>query len=375
MKRINFGGIECGAESLKNLISCWTSTWVSGGKLVKKFEDKWSKMFGYAASVAMSSGTDADIQACIALYDFGAKRGDEIIVPACAFIATANSILAAGFKPVFVDIEIETLNINPDLIEAAITDKTVAIMAVHTMGKPCDMVKIMGIAKAHNLKVIEDCCEAHGAEIKDEFIGKFGDFATFSFYQAHLVNCAEGGMVSVNNPEYADILRSTRCHGRIMDGTNYFDFPRYGLNSKMNDLEASFGLEGLEKFQNTFTFRQMNYYDLIEEFSTLKDKFFISEQDEEVTNSPHAFSITIKDPNKYNFKVFHDYMMENGIEVKRNFGSTPTQHKSFEWMGHKLGDFPEAEYVGSHGLHFGIHQGLSMKDVEYISKTVKEFFV
>ena len=168
-------------------------------------------------------------------------------MPALSFVATANSILAAGFIPKFVDIEVETLNINPSKIKPAITGKTRAIMVVHTMGKPCDMDSILEIAKAHNLKIIEDACEAHGASYKERIVGSIGDMGTFSFYAAHLIVCGEGGMVVTNNDEIANVIRSVKSHGRP-PGSIYFDFQRIGFNSKMNDLEAAVGLEGIEYF-------------------------------------------------------------------------------------------------------------------------------
>ena len=159
----------------------------------------------------MSSGTSADIAACMTLYDFGAKRGDEVIVPALAFAAVGNSVLAAGLTPRFVDIEKDTMNINPYKIDEKINDKTKAVMAVHTMGKPCEMDVICDIAERNNLKVIEDCCEAHGARYKGKIVGHWGDVATFSAYAAHLICCGEGGMSSTNNKEIAEVKSGEVC--------------------------------------------------------------------------------------------------------------------------------------------------------------------
>ena len=155
-KIIKFGDLIVSKKAKKIINKAIDSNFVSGGALIKGLEEKWGKLFGYKYNVAVSNGTDADMAACLVLYDFGAQRGDEIIVPALAFAAAGNSVLAAGFKPVFVDIERKTLNINSGLIEEKITSKTRAIMAVHTMGKPCDMNAIQKIAKKHNLKIIED---------------------------------------------------------------------------------------------------------------------------------------------------------------------------------------------------------------------------
>lgn len=370
--RIQFGELKIGDIAKKHLQEVIDTNWASGGPKVKLFEEGWGKLFDYKHNVAMSSGTDADINACAVLYDFGAQRGDEIIVPTLSFIATSNAVLAAGFKPVFVDVEKHTLNINPQKIEEKITPKTRGIMVVHTMGKPCEMDSIMDIAKKHRLKVIEDACEAHGAKFKGKYIGQWGDMATFSYYAAHLICCGEGGMVSTNNPKIAEVLQSTRSHGRKL-GTLYFDHLRFGLNSKMNDMEASLGLQGVSEFWNTFNTRKENLYYLLNKLKDLeKFAWFNIEEAHEVV-SPHAFSITLKDP-KYNGTALYQFLEKNGIMCKRNFGSIPTQHGAFKFMGHQLGEFPEAEYIGENGLHFGIHQFLKRDDLDFISDMVHHYF-
>jgi len=212
--RIMFGDLKIGDIAKQYIQRALNENWVSEGANVKEFEGKFASKFGYKHAIATSSGTDADIVSCASLYEFGADRGDEVIVPALTFVASANSILAAGFTPKFVDIEVETLNIDPNKIEEAITNKTRAIMAVHLMGKPCEMDSIMEIAKAHNLKVIEDACEAHGATYKGRVVGSIGDMGTFSFYAAHLIVAGEGGMVVTNNDEIANVVRSVKSHGR-----------------------------------------------------------------------------------------------------------------------------------------------------------------
>ena len=149
--RVKFGDLKIGDIAKKYIQRALDENWASEGTNVEEFERKFADTFGYKHAIATSSGTDADIVSCASLYDFGAKRGDEIITGALSFVSTANSILAAGFIPRFVDIEVETLNIDPAKIEEAITDKTRAIMVVHTMGKPCQMDSIMEIARVHNL--------------------------------------------------------------------------------------------------------------------------------------------------------------------------------------------------------------------------------
>jgi dTDP-4-amino-4,6-dideoxygalactose transaminase len=370
MKRIEFGELVIGEVARKNLMHVCDTNWASGGPKVKQLEKEWSEIFDYNRSVAMSSGTDAVTASCLALYDIAdAKRGDEVIVPALSFIATSNAVRAAGLTPVFVDVKKETLNINESKIEAAITSKTVAIMPVHTMGRPAEMDTICDIAEEYNLVVIEDACEAHGATYKDKYIGHWGDMSVYSYYIAHLVCCGEGGMVSVNDNYLADVLASCRSHGRPFNSV-YFDHQRVGYNSKMNDLEASIGLEAVGVFWETFNTRHATMKRMRAAATGYEDVAYFSEEDEGNRNCPHGFSITCKEEGK--IKLVEEIFDKYNIHHKRNFGCIPTQHRAFEDMGYSLGDFPEAEWVGDNGIHIGCHQHLSEEDIQRIELAIKE---
>lgn len=370
--RINFGDLVIGDIAKDRIKKALDKNWVTEGGNVREFEEKFAKQFGYKHAIATSSGTDACIAALSSLYDFGAKRGDEIIVPATTFVATANAVLAAGFIPKFVDIEVETLNINPNILEEKITDKTKAIMPVHLMGKPCDMDKIIKIADEHNLKVIEDSCEAHGAKYKDKYIGTIGDMGCFSFYVAHLVICGEGGMIVTDDDETANVLRSVRTHGRPT-GSIYFDFQRFGLNLRMNDLTAAIGIEGIENFEKTFNKRKENMYKLLDLTKDLEKYCYFMKEGENEVVCPHAFPLVLKKP-EYNLEKLYQFLEKNGIQCKTLFGSLPTNHKAFDFLKYKKGDFPNAEYIQENGLHFGIHQYLTEKDMKFISDTLKDYF-
>lgn len=371
--RVTFGDLKIGATARKNLQTVMDTNWASEGPMVRDFEKNWNDLFGYHQSVSMSSGTDACINACLVLYDRGAKRGDEIICPALTFVATVNAIVLAGFVPKFVDIDRGTLNIDPEKIRDALTDKTRGIMVTHTMGKPCDMNSIMSIANEKDLFVMEDSCEAHGAKIGNKYIGQFGHVAMFSFYTAHIVVAGEGGMCSTMYSEVADILCSTKSHGRT-PGSAYFDFHRIGLNSKMNDLEAAIGLEGVEQFYQTIEKRVANRKVLMDLLEDLQDSLWfpnLGTDDEFV--SPHAFPIIFREDNPEMCTGLYQSLEQNSIQCKTLFGSMPTQHLAFEYLGHKIGDFPEAEFVGNNGLHFGVHQYLDADDMSYVSEKIHDF--
>lgn len=370
--RITFGHIEIGNIARKYLDAAIQRNWVSEGPNVKQLETDFAKKFGYSHAIATSSGTDAGLVAMAALHSLGASRGDEVITPALAFVATANCILAAGLVPKFVDVELETLNINPALIEQAITPRTRAIQVVHTMGKPCKMHEILEIARRHNLIVIEDACESHGATLNGKVVGSFGSMGLFSFYAAHIICSGEGGMISTSDSELAALCRSVRSHGR-RGGELYFHFDRIGFNSKMNDLEAAIGIEGLEMFDQTFSARRRHLSRLWSLLQPLESQVMLYPDGLNEVICPHAFPLVLRDEKK-SIEGLYTYLEDKGIQCKTLFGSLPTQHSAFKFLKYQEGDFPVAERIGKTGLHFGVHQYLTDEDIEFAASTVRSFF-
>ncbi len=370
--RVTFGHIEVGESGRRYLDEALGRNWVSEGPNVRKFEENFAKRFGHAHAVATSSGTDAGIVAFAALFERGVKRGDEVITPALAFTATANCLLANGLMPKFVDVELETLNMNPSLIEAAITSKTKAIQVVHTMGKPCRMEEVLTIARQAHLPVIEDCCEAHGAQFKGKTVGTFGVMGLFSFYAAHLICSAEGGMIVTDDAELTELCRSVRTHGRRR-GELYFHFDRVGFNCKMNDLEAAIGLEGLEMFDGTFNIRRSYMLRLRKMLSPVEKHLIVYHDAPDEVISPHAFPLVLRDEGQ-SVDGLYRHLESQGIQCKTLFGSLPTQHSAFNFLGYREGEFPVAERIGRTGLHFGVHQYLSEEDIDYIAESVSSYF-
>jgi dTDP-4-amino-4,6-dideoxygalactose transaminase len=393
MIKIPFGTISITEESKKLINEILESKRLSGGKYVRKFEEKFAQKLGTKTAVALSSGTDADALALAVLYDFGAKRGDEIIVPALSFVATGNAVLQAGFKPLFVDIEKETLNIDPSKIEAVITPRTKAILVVHLMGKPAEMDEILKIAKKHNLFVIEDAAEAHGSVYKGKNVGTMGDMAAFSTYLAHMVSTVEGGVVATDREEFAEILRSLRSHGRsckcsvctlnlaggfcpkrFENGEDIrFLFERIGFSAKMNELEAAVGLGSLDIYDEILSKRRENLLTLMEKFEKFEPYLTTIKEKEGETIGPHAFSIILTENAPFGRNQLVDYLEKNEIETRHLFSSMPTQCQGFTFLGYKLGEFPNAEYIGKSGLHVGVHQGLNREHIDYVVEKVDKF--
>lgn len=393
--KVPFGTISI-TQKAKDLIKeILDSNRVTSGKYVRQFEEKFAELIGIKEAVALSSGTDADALALAVLYDFGAKRNDEIIVPALSFVGTGNAVLQAGFKPLFIDIDRKTLNINPLKIEEMITEKTKAIMPVHLMGKPADMNAINDIAKRYNLFVIEDAAEAYGAVYKGRNIGTLGDMAAFSLYVAHMVTTIEGGIVVTDRPEFAEILRSLRTHGRACKckvcvlnvssdycperfryGDNVdlrFLFERIGYSCKMNELEAAVGLGSLEIYDEILKKRRENLEYLMKEFKRFSPYLVSIEENPDEKLGLQAFPVIIQEGADFTREELTNFLEKQEIETRTIFSSMPTQCPGFKLLGYELGEFPNAEYIGNNGFHIGIHQDLEKKHLDYFLSTVEDF--
>jgi len=391
--RIPFGTISITPESKDLIKKILDTEWVSCGKYVREFEEGFANLIGSKEAEAVNSGTSAIVLALSVLYDFGAKRGDEIILPALSFAATGNAVLEAGFKPVFVDVKKATLNINPAQIEKVITKKTRAILPVHLMGKPADMDAIRKIAKKYNLYVIEDAAEAHGAVYKGNKVGTLGDMAAFSLYLAHMISTIEGGIIVTDNSQFAEIIRSLRSHGRSCKckvcllnlGSNYcpqrfqhgydtrFVFERIGYSVKMNELEAAVGLGNLKIYKEIFKRRRRNLLLTKERFKKFRPYLTTIEETKDEVIGPHAFPMIVQKNTYFNRNQLVEFLEKNGIEARYLFSSMPTQCKGFAFLGYKMGDFPNAEYIGDNGLHIGVHQDLGKEHIDYFIETINRF--
>jgi dTDP-4-amino-4,6-dideoxygalactose transaminase len=361
VKRVEFGECKISENMKKAVNECLDSNWLTIGPRVKEFEEKFAKRFGHKYAVMVNSGTSADMAILMTL------EPGEIILPALGFIAAANAVRAASHTPVFVDIERETLNIDPTRIEREINQRTRAIMVINTMGRPCELDPILDLCEKYNLKLIIDGCESHLCEYKGKGMGSYGD-TTYSFFTAHCLFGVEGGAIGTDSEETYNKLRSIRSHGREPESL-YFDHQRYGLNFKPTDLNASIALCSLDELDETFQKRREIQKKMWQ--FPLRDLVWYSEEQEGNLNCPHGFSLTVKNPD--HFPILVRELDRANIHHKRNFGCIPTQHKAFEYMGYRLGMFPESEYVGNYGLHIGCHQFLTEEDIQQIFSAFEEF--
>ncbi len=391
--RIPFGTLSITKHAEQLIADALHTKRLSCGKYVREFERRFAELVGVREAVACSSGTDACVLALAALYDFGAQRGDEVIVPALSFAATAHAALHAGFTPLFVDVRRETLNIDVDQIEIAITPKTRAIVPVHLMGKPADMDPISAIAKKHNLYVIEDAAEAHGAQYKGTTAGTMGDMGAFSLYVAHIISSVEGGMVTTNRDEFVEVLISLRAHGRGCSCRNCvlsasqtrcdkrwesgedsrFRFERIGYSAKMNELEAAIGLGAVEQYHETLRKRRENLLYALERFDRFAPYLTTIREEPHEKLGPHALPILVQENSAFTRPELMRYMEQEGIETRTLFSSIPTQCPGFSFLGHHPGQFPNSEYVGKWGIHVGVHQDLEIEDMQYLLDVLEQF--
>jgi len=395
LTKITIGTVNVGSEAKRLINETLDKNRISQGRLVRQFEQFFAAYHGADMHcVAVGTGTDADTLALAALYDRGAQRGDEVIVPALTFIATANAIIHAGLVPRFVDVNPLTWQIDPQQAAAAVSDRTCAILPVDLFGKPAPMNELLDIAARHRLAVVEDAAEAHGARYKGRVVGTLGLLGTFSFYTAHIITTGEGGAVLTADEDLAGVLRSLRAHGRACkcevcrlnvfsaycplrfeygeDVDTRFFFERLGYSTKMNELEAALGIEQVAHLDAIVDARRANLFYLNEQLAKWAKFFqFLTEAPHERL-SPMVYPLVIRPGTPFTRREITQHLERRGVETRPTFGSIPTQQPAYAFMGHQLGEFPHAEAVGDQGFYVGVHQDLSRADLDTLVACISE---
>ena len=322
---------QIGKEIEKEVLEVLASGSYILGKHNKELQTEFANYVGTKYSVGLNSGTDA---LHLALRALNIGRGDEVITTAFTFVATASAIGLAGATPVFVDINPDTFNIDPDKIEAAITPKTKAIIPVHLYGQPAEMDKIMDIAKRHNLRVIEDCCQAIGAEYKGQKVGSFGDFGCFSFYPTkNLGGMGDGGMLTCNDETLYNRIIALRNHG----GAIRYYHDELGVNSRLDEIQAAIIRVKLNYINEWNTKRRENAY----RYNELFAKYPEIETPSEIDNSYcvyHQYTIKIE-----NRDEVHKLLLENGVGAMIYYPVPLHLQKLHKELGYKVGDLPLTE--------------------------------
>ncbi len=329
------------------------------GEAVAELEERLGEMIGGRA-IGVGSGTDA-LYLTIKALDIGA--GDEVITSPFTFIAPIETILALGARPVFVDIDPITFNLNPDLIEERITERTRAILPIHLFGLPAAMEPIVSIARQHNLVVIEDCAQAFGARIGDQPVGGFGDAGCFSFFPTKILSCfGDGGMVIVRDPDRAERIRSLRVHG----SRKKYYHEEIGVNSRLDALQARILLYKLNFVDEWIRRRR----EIADHYRKLLKGLPISlpVEPEGYYHVYHQF--TIRSPRRDELKR---HLAENGIGSTVYYPTPLHLQPVCKDLGYKPGDFPEAERACSEVLSLPIFPELTPREVERVASVLSSF--
>lgn len=391
--RVPIGGSFYDEKEVKAVLECYLKGWLSVQKKVVEFEKLFSDYIGVRYGVAVNSGSSANLLALAALIEANdLKIGDEVIVPATTFVTVASPVIQLGLVPVYVDVDAHTFNLDPQELEKAINpQKTKAIMVVHTLGCPADMNKIMKIAQRYKLKVIEDCCEAHGAAYRGKMVGGFGDLATFSFYVAHHMTTGEGGMALTNSDTYYQLVAELREFGRFKSykgvrfgySDSYFTdfderyvFHRIGYNFRMADPPAAFGIEQVKRLDELNRQRIINAKFYIDNFNDKLKTFFQVPllPNSEIIHTFYAFPLVIRSGVDLVRSKIVRYLESKGIETRALFcGTLPDQPCFKNAPGRTEGSLPVSRWLRDNAFFIGCHPGLNRSDLQYVIETIKEF--
>ena len=379
-----------GKDEVVEALSSMISTWVTMGKKVKLFEDSFAKYNGVKYAVMVNSGSSANLLALSVLSHPEVKkiqRGDEIITPAVTWATTVYPIVNVGAKPVFVDVDIETYTIDTKLIESAISKKTSALMPVHLLGNPCDMNKLSDLTKNHDLVMIEDTCEAHGAEFGGKKVGSFGDMSTFSFFMSHHITTIEGGMLLTNNEQFYELAKSMRAFGWTRDLKNKkkfikenkgiderFLFVNLGFNLRPTELQGAFGIHQIKKLDKFIKIRKDNAKYLNKRFSGLDDIFFIPKEIPGTKHSYFCYPLTIKENVSFNRAELVKFLEKRNIETRPIMAGNMVEQpvtRSLDYKVHKT--LKNSELIMKNGFFVGNHQDIEKPQREYVADSIIEF--
>ncbi len=355
----------------KYVTDCMKTGWISSsGKYVSEFENKFASYCDRKYGVAVCNGT---VSLHLALTSLNIGRGDEVIIPNFTMIASAFAVCYTGAKPVFVDADPITWNINVNQIEEKITSRTKAIMPVHIFGNPCNMDAITKLAEKYNLYIIEDAAEAHGATYKDKKVGSFSDIASFSFFANKNLTTGEGGMVVTNNKNLYDKARYFKNMCFPLDAARVYEHQDIGFNYRMSNLHAAIGLAQVEKADEYRNMRIRNHR-LYKNY--LKDVEGINFQKDE----PNGLNVCWMNAILINPKIYGhnkeeliDFLKTNGVDTRLLFTGMHKQKSLLDFGCDLKGNYPITENLTQNGLYLPSASHLTKENIEYVCQLIREF--
>lgn len=403
-KYIPVSGKVFDKSEINNAIKVAKKGWWTEGEYAKLFEKDFKKYLGVRYVSLVNSGSSANLLAlyCLTSSIFGAralKSGDEFITTSVAFPTTVNPGVMLGMKPVFIDAELSTLNIDASKIEKAITKKTKLIMIAHTLGRPFDLKKIVSLCKKYNLWLIEDCCDALGSKYDTKMVGTWGDIATFSFYPAHQITMGEGGAATTNNPlihrsmrQFRDWGRDCWCDtghdntcgkrfgwkiGELPAGYDHkYIYSQIGFNLKLTDFQAAIGVAQLKKLPSFIKKRKTNYKSLYTFFAQYPQYFQLLEENNVNDISYFGFPLIVQSNPGFTRNEFTSYLEKNGIGTRNVFSGNLLRHPAYSNIKKRyrvVGKQTNADIIMNDACWLGVWPGIQKKDIEYMKKTIEKY--
>ena len=378
-------------DEVEDALDSMLTTWVTMGKKVNSFENKFQEYIDSKNAIMVNSGSSANLLALSTitnpLFENKIEKGSSIITPAVTWATTVSPIVNVGCKPLFVDVDLDTLCINTDLLEESISKDTSAIMPVHLMGHPCDMKKISNIAQQKDLRLIEDSCEAHGASQEGKKVGTFGDIGTFSFFMSHHITTMEGGMLVTDNEEIAEIAKSLRTFGwtremkkkdeinsKYSDVDPRFLFINLGYNLRPTELQGAIGRHQIKKLDSLIQHRRETARYWNERLMKYSDNLLLPTRNLE-NHVFFGYAITITENAPFSRKKMTDFLESKGIETRPimsgNFTEQPVS-KLLQWE--KYGELKNSRLIMRNSFFIGNHLQILEKEREYVADTFDEFF-
>lgn len=347
-------------EYERAVINASSSGWYVLGPELEVFEKDFANYLGVKHCIGVNSGTDALILSVRAL---GIGFGDEVIVPAGTYIASILGVTENGATPVYIDSSLDTLLIDVDLIEEAITEKTKAILPVHLYGQACNMDKINEIADKHHLTVLEDCAQCHGAKWNGEITGTLGTIAAFSFYPTKPLGAlGDAGAVVTNDDDFADKLRMLRNYG---SRTKYHN-EIVGRNSRLDEIQAAVLSVGLRHLDENNKLRMEIAREYMEGINNKKVKLpYVQIYS---THVFHLFPVIVDSQ-----KDFQNYLLRHGVKTQIHYPFPPYVAECYKEQGYKWEDYPNASYIARHEVSLPIYSGMDMNDVYKVIEVVNKY--
>jgi CDP-6-deoxy-D-xylo-4-hexulose-3-dehydrase len=391
-------------EEVNLAIEVAKDCWWTEGRFSAQFEKEFSELYGGKLVSLANSGSSANLLALASLTSLAfkekrLKRGDEFITTAVAFPTTVNPGILYGLKPVFIDVDLDTLNIDVNEIEKNISNKTKLIMVAHTLGIPFDIEKVMYLKNKYNLLVIEDCCDALGSTVNGKLVGTFGDVATFSFYPAHHITMGEGGAVITSNPAIHKSIRQLRDWGRDCwcgtgkDNTckkrfswklgelpfgydHKYIYSQIGYNLKLTDFQAAIGLAQLKKLTGFIKKRKENYKSLNQVFGKYRQYFNIPKPNPNSDPSWFGFPVIISLEAPFNRNELTQYFEEYKVGTRNIFSGNLLRHPAYIPLRKSfriIGEMKNADTVMNQAFWIGLYPGIGEDEIKYIAKVLDSF--